>query len=688
MEWRPVVRRPEAPGDAAVWSRPRIPVVDGEEPTGLQRAVLSADSGNGISAALDWGTWSFVNIDLDVHLARPLVGDWVLLDAATRYEEPAPGSRRPPLWDVRGRVGRGAQTLVVTPGRRDAADAGRDRRAGARNYARGMPQLRLALAQVDSDPRRPRRQRRSSSARGRRGPREAGAHLVAFPEMVLTGYPVEDLALRTLLRRRRRAALRSSRADLAADGLGDLPVVVGYLDRRATPTSATSSERPEVCVPKGEPQNAAARPARRRGSSPATPSTTCPTTASSTSSGSSRPGSDLTVVRVHGVDVAIAICEDIWQDGGPVALTRRAGAELLLVINGSPYERDKDDVRRELVTRRAAEAGCTLAYVNMVGGQDDLVFDGDSIVVDADGAVLARARSSTRTCSSSTSTCRLDAAHDAPACRRRSPPRRGRQEPVAAVRARAGDDRRTARTTCAEVYARARAGPARLRPQERLPRRRARPVRRHRLGPGRGRSPATRSARHNVVGVSMPSSYSSEHSRDDAADLAKRTGLDYRVVPIAPMVDAFLDALGLTGVAEENLQARVRGVILMGLSNQEGHLVLTTGNKSELAVGYSTIYGDSVGGFNPVKDVPEDAGLGAGPLAQRRGRAPRRDAADPGELDHQGALGRAAPRPDRPGHAARLRRARPAARDATSSRRTAVRSCSPTASRREVSTAS
>ena len=120
----------------------------------------------------------------------------------------------------------------------------------------------------------------------------------------------------------------------------------------------------------------------------------------------------------------------------------------------------------------------------------------------------------------------------------------------------------------------------------------------------------------------MPSKYSSEHSRDDAADLAKRTGLDYRVVPIVPMVQAFLDAIGLTGIAEENLQARVRGVVLMGLSNQEGHLALTTGNKSELSVGYSTIYGDSVGGFNPVKDVPEDAGLAAGPVAQRR-RRPR-----------------------------------------------------------------
>jgi NAD+ synthase (glutamine-hydrolysing) len=113
------------------------------------------------------------------------------------------------------------------------------------------------------------------------------------------------------------------------------------------------------------------------------------------------------------------------------------------------------------------------------------------------------------------------------------------------------------------------------------------------VGPGR------------VVGVSMPSAYSSAHSRDDAADLAKRTGLDYRVEPIQTMVDAFLANISLSGLAVENLQARVRGVILMALSNQEGHLVLTTGNKSELSVGYSTLYGDSVGGFNPLKDVPK-----------------------------------------------------------------------------------
>ena len=157
----------------------------------------------------------------------------------------------------------------------------------------------------------------------------------------------------------------------------------------------------------------------------------------------------------------------------------------------------------------------------------------------------------------------------------------------------------------------------------------------------------------------MPSQHSSEHSRDDAADLAKRTGLDYRIEPIQPMVDAFLANLSLSGLAVENLQARVRGVILMALSNQEGHLVLTTGNKSELAVGYSTLYGDSVGGFNPLKDVPKTL---VWRLAKwRNADAARRGetAADPGELDQQAAERRAAPGPARQRLPARLRRARP-----------------------------
>jgi NAD+ synthase (glutamine-hydrolysing) len=329
-------------------------------------------------------------------------------------------------------------------------------------------------------------------------------------------------------------------------------------------------------------------------------------------------------VRVHGVDVAVVICEDIWQDGGPVALTRRAGAELLLVVNGSPYERDKDDVRRELVTRRAAEAGCPLAYVNLVGGQDDLVFDGDSIVVAADGTVLARAAQFEEELLVVDLDLPPDAAHEAPPAVegvRHVVLQQGSVSPYERVAAPV----RGPLDTCEEIY---RAVVLGLRDYVRK-----NGFRSVILALSGGIDSALVAAiacdavgAQRVVAVSMPSAYSSEHSKDDAADLAKRTGLDYRVVPIAPMVDSFMDALKLTGLAEENLQARVRGVVLMGISNQEGHLVLTTGNKSELAVGYSTIYGDSVGGYNPVKDVPKtlvwELARWRNAEAERRGETP------------------------------------------------------------------
>jgi NAD+ synthase (glutamine-hydrolysing) len=472
-----------------------------------------------------------------------------------------------------------------------------------------MPQLRLALAQVNptlGDLPGNAGLVRDWAARAH----AAGAHLVAFPEMVLTGYPVEDLALRTSFVEASRTALDGLAADLAADGLGDLPVVVGYLDR-ADADGDNVADVDRLGVPKGSPQNAAAvlvqgRVAARYAKHH------LPNYGVFDEFRIFVPGRDLTVVRVRDVDVAIAICEDLWQDGGPVAQTRAAGAELLLVLNGSPYEMDKDDVRRDLVTRRAAEAGCTLAYVNLVGGQDDLVFDGDSIVVGAGGEVLARAGEFLE----GLLVVDLDLAHDAghacadDAARAVAGVRRVTvsAEPVEPY---SPDPSHVAPATVAapldgeaEVYAALVVG---LRDYVRK-----NGFRSVVLGLSGGIDSTLVAAiacdavgPQNVVGVSMPSNYSSEHSKDDAADLAKRTGLDYRIVPVAPMVDAFLLALGLTGIAEENLQARVRGVILMGLSNAEGHLTLTTGNKTELAVGYSTIYGDSVGGFNPLKDVPK-----------------------------------------------------------------------------------
>jgi NAD+ synthase (glutamine-hydrolysing) len=422
---------------------------------------------------------------------------------------------------------------------------------------------------------------------------DRGAHLVAFPEMALTGYPVEDLALRRSFVDASRQTLDTLAARLATEGLGELVVVVGYLD--GAPDAV-----PVLGTPKGAPQNAAAVVHRGRVAARYAKHH-LPNYGVFDEYRYFVPGRSLTVARVHGADVAIAICEDIWQEGGPVAGAREAGAGLLLVINGSPYERNKDDVRLDLAVRRAAGAGCALAYVNMVGGQDELVFDGDSLVVAADGTLLARAAQF------ETELLLVDL--DLPDARSEeglsaevervvlsADPLPAWEPEMAPVADRLGDE--------AEVYAALVTG---LRDY----------VGKNGfstvvLGLSGGIDSALTAAiacdalgAANVHGVSMPSVYSSDHSRSDAAELAERTGLVFQTVPIAPMVATFLSSLSLTGLAEENLQARVRGTTLMGLSNEHGHLVLAPGNKSELAVGYSTLYGDSVGGFAPIKDLPK-----------------------------------------------------------------------------------
>jgi NAD+ synthase (glutamine-hydrolysing) len=460
-----------------------------------------------------------------------------------------------------------------------------------------VAQLRLALAQVNpvvGD-------LEGNAAQVLRWARQAadrGAHVIAFPEMGLTGYPVEDLALRRSFQDASRAALVDVAVALDRDGLGDRLVILGYLD--GTPDALAT-----LGVPAGAPQNAAAflhqgRVAGRYAKHH------LPNYGVFDEFRYFVPGRSLTVARVHGVDVAVVICEDIWQDGGPVATVRDAEAGLLIVINGSPYERNKDDVRLELVRRRAAGTGAVLAYVNMVGGQDELVFDGDSIVVNPRGDVLARAPQFEE--GLLVVDLDLPGASDRP--RDRADDQGGEverlllgAEPVppypalaAAIAPRIEDE--------AEVYAALVMG---LRDYVKK-----NGFRSVVLGLSGGIDSALTATiacdalgAANVHGVSMPSRYSSDHSKSDAADLAERTGLQLQTVPIAPMVDAFLDSIELTGLAEENLQARVRGTTLMGLSNQHGHLVLAPGNKSELSVGYSTLYGDAVGGYAPLKDVPK-----------------------------------------------------------------------------------
>ncbi|MGW2550381.1 NAD+ synthase [Streptomyces sp. NPDC001635] len=459
-----------------------------------------------------------------------------------------------------------------------------------------MPQLRLALNQIDSTV-GDLAANAEAIVRWTRHSAEQGAHLVAFPEMALTGYPVEDLALRSSFVEASRAALRDLAARLAAEGFGELPVLVGYLDRSET-------AQPKYGQPAGSPQNAAA--VLHRGEVALTfAKHHLPNYGVFDEFRYFVPGDTMPVVRLHGVDIALAICEDLWQDGGRVPAARSAGAGLLLSINASPYERDKDDTRLELVRKRAQEAGCTTAYLAMIGGQDELVFDGDSIVVAPDGEVLARAPQFAEGCV----VMDLDlprADPDAPAGVVDDGLRIDRlvlsEEPLPAYEPELTGGYAERLDDAEEVYSALVVG---LRAYVKK-----NGFRSVLIGLSGGIDSALVAAiacdaigAENVYGVSMPSKYSSEHSRSDAAELARRTGLHFRTVAIEPMFAAYMDALGLTGLAEENLQSRLRGTLLMAISNQEGHIVLAPGNKSELAVGYSTLYGDSVGAYGPIKDV-------------------------------------------------------------------------------------
>ena len=463
-----------------------------------------------------------------------------------------------------------------------------------------MAQLRIGLAQVDST---------VGDLVGNAGTvsswaaqaRERGCSVVVFPEMVLTGYPPEDLVLRGSFVQASLDALQALAARLADEGAGDLAVVVGYCGRTEQPA-------PAVGRPAGEPQNSAAvlhggrvvaRYAKHH----------LPNYGVFDEFRYFVRGDRFPVVRLHGVDVALSVCEDLWQEGGPVRVAREAGAGLLLCLNGSPYERGKDDVRGELVQRRAREAGCPLVYVNTVGGQDELVFDGDSLVVDAAGTVVARAPLweqglmvvdldlPERTCTAegpvdagdgTTMTVERVVLSEEPL-----PP----YEPVVPGVAVPLDD-------LAELW-----GGLVLATRDYVEKNRFRSVV---LGLSGGIDSALVATiacdalgpeRVHVVG--MPSDWSSSHSVTDAEDLARRQGLQWQLVPIKAMVDAYLSTVELSGLSVENLQARVRGTLLMALSNEHGHLVLTTGNKSELATGFSTLYGDSAGGFAPIKDVPK-----------------------------------------------------------------------------------
>jgi NAD+ synthase (glutamine-hydrolysing) len=461
-----------------------------------------------------------------------------------------------------------------------------------------MPRLRLALAQtnpivgdIDGNV--------AGVIAAAHRARDAGADILLAGEMVITGYPIEDLAAQPSFLRQAHDAVPALAQRLEAEGLGDLVVVVGYPDGPFEPRLIGTSNAPTAIA-----QNAAAvlqhgtvqaRYAKHH----------LPNYSVFDEYRIFIPGDELLVLRVarpgeEAADVALIICEDLWRDGGPVGRVLQADAGLLLVINASPFERDKDDVRLPLVTRRARETDTIVAYVNIVGGQDDLVFDGDSVVVDGSGAILGRAPQfrehlllvDVDPAAATDTPLPEDVARvsiDLPAARAVPELPRDVAEPP--------DDREqlwNALVLGLRDYVEKNRFPSVV------------------LGLSGGIDSSVVAALSadalgpdRVYGISMPSRYSSEGSKDDAADLAERLGIHFTIQPIAGMVAPIEEQLQLSGTAAENLQARIRGMIWMAESNMHGHLALTNGNKTEVAVGYSTIYGDAAGGFAPIKDVPK-----------------------------------------------------------------------------------
>jgi NAD+ synthase (glutamine-hydrolysing) len=425
-----------------------------------------------------------------------------------------------------------------------------------------MPALRVALAQINP---------RVGDFAGNSAKiiafalraKDQGANLVVFPELSLTGYPIEDLALSRDFLTSSENALFDLAKQLSQVGLAELTVIVGYPGFADAPSSWAIGSNKAAVISNGKIQASYAKHH-------------LPNYSVFDEFRVFVPGNELLSFDHGALKLATVICEDIWQSGGPVAQIGETKVDLTLVLNGSPFEMSKTDERLTLVAKLAKAQNTAVAYVNLVGGQDDLVFDGNSFAVDSSGSQITRAKQFEEdllvfdvldkgTLKAVSPTAKPQAQHEQVWNAlvlgvRDYVQKNGFKSVILGLSG--GIDS----AVCAAISVDA-------------------------LG------------HENVYAVGMPSKYSSDHSLTDARELAKNTGINYTEQPIENLVQPVLSQLGLTGLAEENLQARIRAVILMGLSNQDGHLVLTTGNKTELAVGYSTIYGDSVGGFAPIKDV-------------------------------------------------------------------------------------
>ena len=391
---------------------------------------------------------------------------------------------------------------------------------------------------------------------------ELAAHVVVFPELALTGYPPEDLLLRPGLHREVLRGLEEIRRQVSG-----IDVVIGY------PTVAAQGLHNSASL-------------LREGRVIATyHKQHLPNYSVFDEKRYFEPGHEAVVVDVHGVRVALTVCEDLWHPG-PMAQARAAGAQLMFNLNASPFHARKGGEREAVLRQRIAEAAMPVVYVNLVGGQDELVFDGESLVMDAAGEVVLRGRSFVE----EIYLAEFDVAGGVVT------PRRG------VVHAPLADDESVYRAVVLGVrdYIQKNGFAGAV------------------IGLSGGIDSALTLAiaadalgAERVEAVMMPSRYTAQMSVDDAREQAERLGVRHRLISIEPAFTALLESLKeefagtAPDVTEENIQARCRGVILMAISNKRRKILLTTGNKSEMAVGYATLYGDMAGGYAPIKDIPK-----------------------------------------------------------------------------------
>ena len=435
---------------------------------------------------------------------------------------------------------------------------------------------------------------------GIREARELGADLIAFPELALPGYPPEDLLLKPQFIRENHDHLRQVAAECA-----DIAAVVGFIDSDSDIYNAAAIIHDGKIVG-----------AYRK--------MYLPNYGVFDEDRYFAAGSECPVYTINGTPVGVNICEDIWYATGPAVVQRAAGAELIVNINGSPFHMGKRAFREKMLATRAADNGVFVAYVNLVGGQDELVFDGASVIFGPDGEIVAEAAQFQE---------QLLVAD---------------LEVEAVFRSRLRDPR-TRKERAADL---AHIGsPLKIHVSEYAPKTPS-PNPTHPVHPvthpnetAEVYSALTLGTRdylrkcgfskalialsggidstlvaaiaadalgsENVIGIAMPSRYSSEGSVLDAIALADNLGIELWTLPIEDAFSTYLDTLAPkfagteTGVAEENMQSRIRGNLIMAVSNKFNWLVLTTGNKSEMATGYATIYGDMAGGYAVIKDVPK-----------------------------------------------------------------------------------